>query len=274
MGNSHPDVPKNGLMRIHYNLKHKDKFIACIVTTCNDTFTRHQDMQIHYKQKHLQERFQCSFCSKSFAGKDMFKFHMDYKHPEKSDKPLIFKCTESNCEAAFSLQGHLREHKRKRHKEDKKWECPICHGYYRNVASHIKVVHKARDPVICHLCDKPLKNAATLRKHVNYVHMGKEFPTMPCIICGIEMKRAALKRHIEAVHEGVRLNCAHCDKTYSSAGDLAAHARAVHQGIKAACRFCPAKFQRGADRNQHEKQSHAEDAEKAAGKIRKVIQIQ
>ena len=95
-------------------------------------------------------------------------------------------------------------------------------------------------------------------------HSGEKGPKVPCKICGKEFSKTAIKKHVEAVHKGVRYKCPHCEKDYSAQSDMAAHVRAVHEGIKEACHFCTMVFQRSSDRNRHERQSHAAKMEKVS----------
>ena len=236
------------------------------------------DMQLHYKEKHLQERYPCSFCSKSFNRKDYLLFHSDKYHPEKSSKPLPFRCTESACEAAFSVKWHLRQHIIRKHhpellkpKSKKKEECPICHKHFMNLPSHITGIHETQKRLPCQICFKTFPKKVLLRHHVQYVHSGEKRPTVPCTICGKEFTKSRIKRHVDAIHKGIRHKCPLCEKDYSSESDMNCHIKAVHQGIKMACHFCSMEFQRGSDRNRHERQSHPAEVDKTAE--RRVIQI-
>ena len=90
------------------------------------------------------------------------------------------------------------------------------------------------------------------------MHGGGKGKLHDCNICGKMFTEAgAVKSHIRAIHEGLRVQCDVCAKTFSQAGSLKLHVRTVHQGGKDhSCHICGKSFSQSSSLKIHVKTLH------------------
>lgn len=56
---------------------------------------------------------------------------------------------------------------------DKPFDCKLCYKSFkrkRNLNEHERNVHIPADPLICSYCNRPFKNASSLRGHIFVAH--------------------------------------------------------------------------------------------------------
>ena len=249
-------------MKQHYTQKHRHLLHFCNVDPkCKSYFLDQMRLEKHV-QTHNKDRIQCSYCPKTFIDKGHFEFHVDDKHPEKSNRALKFKCLVPDCGAAFSrprlLLYHERRHKVKKPRKLTWSKCPICQATFIDLRLHIRKKHLDQvtpGDEADQILKRPLKQNPIRKRSAR-------IPT-PCDVCGKVLRGCtALRIHKERIHEKIRHKCPQCEKTYTSIGDMRGHVRAVHEGLTLSCRFCSIIFLRGSQRNQHERQTHAEELHK------------
>ena len=269
------------LMLRHYQDSHPEKLVACIkAPECELTFVSHQLMKYHFERVHLNKRFPCQYCPRSFANFKSFRFHLDVEHHGETDTPKTFLCTYPDCEASFSCRQNLSYHTLIKHKQINKppvpTPCPLC-GEMCIQLMHHKVV-KHGDPGLklpCRVCSLIFPLKMDLNAHMKKEHPAEAAadglirprPKKPPVVhacphCpatfGGEVGKKGLERHVRGVHEKVRYPCPICERSYFSQGDMRSHVRSVHQGIKLPCRTsgCTMQFGRASDRNRHERNAH------------------
>ncbi len=72
----------------------------------------------------------------------------------------------------------------------------------------------------------------------------KDCLRVPCAICGMELHRNSLHKHVSNVHYGIgEHECNICSKKYSSKSNVNAHINRIHlnldQGKRHNCPVCP-----------------------------------
>ena len=116
------------------------------------------------------------------------------------------------------------------------FQCDVCAyttHYYKNLTGIKK--HKAtHENNICAQCKFETVSKLEMKLHVNRTHKQKwsrndQPKTNFCDKCGYKTNRKGnLLKHIQTVHEGIRINCDHCEKKFSQHSDLNRHIGADH----------------------------------------------
>ena len=113
----------------------------------------------------------------------------------------------------------------------------------RRLGIHMKTEHKEYQ-VQCKKCNFQAKTKSLkaknahelLRRHMNAVHEGITYNCPQCDY--ISTQKVHLKRHIKSKHEDSRLQCPYCDKSTTRKESLDIHIRSVHEGVKFPCPHC------------------------------------
>ena len=108
---------------------------------------------------------------------------------------------------------------------------------------HMKTEHKEYQ-IQCKKCNFQAKTKSLkaknahelLRRHMNAVHEGITYNCPQCDY--ISTQKVHLKRHIKSKHEDSRLQCPYCDKSTTRKESLDIHIRSVHEGVKFPCPHC------------------------------------
>ena len=105
---------------------------------------------------------------------------------------------------------------------------------------------KAVKDLNCDYCGKIFSELSNLKRHIKAIHEG--IKAHKCEKCGKSFSQAAgLKIHIKGVHEGVKHNydhhCDTCGKSFTQSSSLKIHVKSVHEGIKDhICDYCQKSF--------------------------------
>ena len=82
--------------------------------------------------------------------------------------------------------------------------------------------------------------------------------TFTCNRCnGNYTNGTVLKRHLLAVHEGIKQQCFECAKDFSTLDSLKRHKKSSHDGIKYICKKCENSFTSKAAMKRHKDMKHA-----------------
>ena len=176
------------------------------------------------------------------------------------------------CEYRTNDSGHLKEHRRRVH-ENQKLKCKDCdfeckasssmhfhkNKYHLQVAKkypcnecsyvaprqhgltmHMRSKHE-NIQLVCDLCTKSYKSESGLKHHKNEEHSESTPPRYPCDQCsnGKHYKtKLNLQRHIEATHEMRKHICETCDSQFATQSGLWTHTKRIHEGRRFECDLC------------------------------------
>ena len=92
---------------------------------------------------------------------------------------------------------------------------------------HIRASHE-NELFDCTECGKKFKTNYELLRHVQYVH-SSEKKTFACSLCTKRYNDPGnLQYHISAIHEGTRIQCNECNKTFTQKSNRDRHVKNNH----------------------------------------------
>lgn len=265
----------------HKSVIHQDKLFPCVL--CKKSFLSKQKLAKHMRLFHPDKEatFVCDYCQKSFITERILSYHIDEFHEHGSkdfDKP--FACPEEFCQKRFRLESSAAQHatfhvphtryysKRKTKKvnevvshtegtELRDAELSPCPSCGKMFSAQRMNSHTARCQSLfkCNECDKSYATEFYLSMHHITKHL-KIKVACPVEGCGKLLIKTTLQAHIKCVHENIRHQCNHCEKSFKIRSDLKQHIEAMHEGKKARCSFCDRDFVRRSEKNRHERQVH------------------
>ena len=139
-------------------------------------------------------------------------------------------------------------------KEKKSRICPFCQESFdsNTLKSHINIEHllenkEPRDTsTVCDHCGKKFPANSLLIRHVEGVH---EKVKLQCDLCGkLFSQKQHLNDHVEEVHQDdqdKQYICEHCCKAFGVKSKLNWHIETVHGKKKLECKFCKKLFAPG-----------------------------
>ena len=107
-------------------------------------------------------------------------------------------------------------------KNNAKQTCPVCGKAVNSVRAHM-VIHAARKPFSCHLCNKSYTAKGALHNHYNYVHSGSR--RFECSYCQrVFQFKHLLIGHIASLHDPTKkLSCPSCSAKFNYKHELKLH---------------------------------------------------
>ena len=226
---------------------------------CDFKATRIDQVKSHVLRIHrMQFDFKCSHCPKQYTTKSELKFHINSSHKKKT-----LKCP--HCNKAYSVEKYLKFHLKQNHgpesakKEHNARKNDCSHCDFKSVSpiilrNHIKFIYKDgfRDELICDECGHQEFNWEDFRKHLKTNHyeiygqkvLIKTYKNeTKCPLCdstfGYKMD---MKRHVKAVHEGIKYNCDQCEFHSGYTNLLRSHIKRVHELYRHKCNLCDELF--------------------------------
>lgn len=146
------------------------------------------------------------------------------------------------CPLRFSRMSHLHHHARQHHPDFTSFPCQYCGAVCSSVEAlhtHIKVHHGDRlglpAAFTCEVCQETFHTGKALAFHRHSRHPG----TAKCDICGAQVGRRYLSKHINAVHTKEKVHkCEECGKNFFSRTSLTGHQKRQHGPRKHLCHLC------------------------------------
>lgn len=186
-------------------------------------------------------KYKCSFagCYLEFRRKDRLDSH-EYTH----NRVKKFKCTEENCDKAYTNNAHLQRHKKTAHsKSTEIVQCSIesCEEFFYSIAkmkAHCREIHsdKSRE-YECEICNEKFRRKTKLKEHM-FAHTGTYKYT--CDKCGKGfLQLGHLQRH---EHSHRIRKCELCDATFDKWSLLLVHKQTEHSNIQYNCSICNKEF--------------------------------
>lgn len=175
----------------HIETKHSTE--PPVLQTCPDCGKKVVNVEIHKKRIHMERKFQCKDCDKTFPFESNLKHHFNSAHLKLKSKEVADKlCTVCgknftksgymyhyrthtnekpygcrHCDKKFRTSGARVIHERS-HTDERRHSCPHCEKKFRTknvLISHI-YIHTGERPFVCHLCSRGFTQKVALLKHM------------------------------------------------------------------------------------------------------------
>jgi len=222
---------ERGQLLRHENIHTRAHQYSCDV--CGKSFLDTRDLNNH-KTVHTNERnMPCQMCEKSFKSDLYLHRHIKLVH---SDSAGEFKC--EVCDKVFKTKDYLRRHTKKIHCAD-----PI---YF-----------------VCSFCGKNFKSASHRKDHEE-IHRGEA--DAECDICGAQVRKRNLERHMKTHSEESEFQCDICAKPLKTAEAFKAHMNSHELPYK--CEFCEKAFSTKYSMKSHTVQQHLLKKEADPSKVK------
>lgn len=218
-----------------------DKDYKC--DTCEKTFTRKDNLNVHLQRHAEIKSYRCETCEKTFYSREAIKNHLE-QHRE--IKP--FKC--KLCKKCFSRKSMLTRHLII-HTGIRAFKCDICKKSFvdnNNLRTHLRI-HAGIKPYKCDICEKCFSLKSSLKRHLL-----ARVRLYECEFCGKQLcNKNDLQLHMPQHAGNVSHKCHICEKTFSRNDNLRQHLK-THTGIKPfECEICGQKFTLKGGLNRHMK---------------------
>ncbi|CAL8123835.1 unnamed protein product [Orchesella dallaii] len=152
--------------------------VTLMCGTCAYVAKDSKDLQNHMETSHnygLTHR--CNICGIHLRDKQRLQRHIKEVHMG----PRNHLC--KYCKKGFASSSKRRTHEFTQHEQppQERKQCPICHKHFshRSIVAHIKI-HKTKsakemEKLKCQLCQDVFSCRASLKRHIDCVHLGKPF---------------------------------------------------------------------------------------------------
>ena len=113
--------------------------------------------------------------------------------------------------------------------------------------------------ILCPDCGKSISGTSGLSGHRRRMHgWGGGPKKWPCDQCDYVALGtfSNLRVHQQRIHEGFKIYCDQCERTFAKKADLAVHVRVDHEGIKFKCTECDFEGKQQAHVNSHYRKVH------------------
>ena len=206
-----------------------------VCEVCNYECGSASSLYAHLRIRHPELfPFSCGVCDRRFSLEASAKEH------ERRHAFGELQCPA--CSLRFSRMSHLHHHARQHHPDFTNFPCQYCGAISPTVEalhSHIKVHHGDRlglpAAFTCEVCQEAFHTGKALARHRFSRHPG----TAECGICGAQVGRRYLSKHINAVHTKEKVHkCNQCDKDFYSRTSLTGHQKRQHGPRKHLCHLC------------------------------------
>ncbi|CAH0546341.1 unnamed protein product [Brassicogethes aeneus] len=178
---------------------------------------------------HILKKLDCAFCGKHFHNEKAYRAHL-----KKYDLKI------------YKLYSAP--------KQKVKVPCHICGKMVlkRSLVDHVKL-HTNEKAYSCPVCEESFKTQGHLRAH----RISKHEPKEMCEICGAQIKRNHIRRHLLKHGDIRKYKCTTCDKSFKTVSALQQH-KLIHENFaRHRCDICAKPFKR-ADNLRVHKRSHAD----------------
>ena len=245
----------------------EDGHMECL--DCNKIFSSKETARDHYKKLHLNKRFNCSVCSRSFITEEYMKKHMKAAHmlpkmaKNESDEKCEWKIVKLNedgrfncldCNQTFSSLSTAKSHHIHVHRtnhNDRKFVCVVCNNNFavkQYLKTHMKAVHGVSYLLNCLECNKTFSNKGGLNTHLRNCH--GDHTRFNCLECNKTLKKSSLHQHMKEQHRmdktQKKFSCHLCGKHFGIERSMQSHFtkfhKAKHDGSKFICKLCNEEF--------------------------------
>ena len=216
----HPDSKCEVCGRTFYNKKMLQQHILTVhegrrdhvCESCGKAYANKSRLKEHFTAVHEGQFYQCESCGKSYEVMKSLKDHIKKVHQSS------FEC--KKCGETFPTRLDLKNHKYARHMEcescGKKFEGPNAQATLR---VHINGVHLGKRNYICHTCGKAFGSKNDMTRHVDSVHLKKQ------------IWKDIRKNYPNGKKPPIINHCKYCEETFSHSVFMRKHIYDKHKEI-------------------------------------------
>lgn len=179
------ELPANPAVNEKLHLHVNKKFVC---SYCSKSFPKEVTLLKHIDIHAVAKPFQCQECGKCYARRGTLQNHLRIHTDHRP-----FKC--SLCDKSFSIRYSFNMHM-KMHNGETPYKCVECgKGFPQkcDLTMHL-IMHSGFQPFRCTMCQKSFNHKSNLRQHTR-IHTGhKPFKCDNCTRCFTQ--RSQLKRHM------------------------------------------------------------------------------
>lgn len=201
---------------------------------CN--FSASKQAMMKHMRTHMEKRFKCSWCSKTFRSRQAW---LNHENAHAGKKP--FDC--EHCGMEFTTKGEMVRHIGYKHSKLKPHKCPWPYCSYSAVErarlKRHQVIHTEERPFQCRHCSYAAPLKVHLKRHVSNVHRGEQ--PYECDICHTRFTQQGSMAWHRKKHTGERpvFKCPHCPSVLGRKYDLRQHIIKLHTSDRLhQCRKC------------------------------------
>ena len=245
------------MRRIH----HVEKRFKC--SECSRSFALATNLRRHELLHSNVRRFLCQYCAESFQQNKslhchIFKYHADKLDSNPSSRP--FGCR--LCGERFYHACHVRQHMQKEHQvfsssvRRKRESTGLTACESTGVRARERTCVRAFG---CSVCNTSYTSLVKLNQHVMTHWTDNVGSAYKCQLCNDQFQlMTALGSHVSDVHsdDELQYRCSECEKSFSTKIKLKLHVMRVHANDVVVCNVCFKKFTRQSALQQHALQQH------------------
>ena len=271
----------SGTLTRHVSVVHKGVRWSCRL--CGYVTTVKCSMVRHVQSIHQGWRYRCPFCTHESTQKGGLKYHIEKKHPGQLSVPKWSSLAPVKSRASSQIPGI--EHMDVNQMYDELSDEKASHEHFSDQAVQLKEDLAVREDIAQNLAgvhDETTSGGDEEREEEDgdsfedtgapgqYVGEDYDFTELyakftgledvSCDLCTYSTARMGnMRRHVLAVHQGVRFPCNLCNYRAPDKGSLLRHTRGVHQGIRYYCDFCPYSATQKGNLKKHQEMKHKDN---------------
>ncbi|XP_055685045.1 zinc finger protein 25-like [Lutzomyia longipalpis] len=239
--------PNRNSVNAHRWHAHKQRPPVMPCKRCGGTFKNREEKNGHNCIR------KCNHCNKNIRGKHFAMHLMRHTNTQKN-----FTC--KLCSKSYNTPADLAKHKLSSHKNTNTTLCMVCGKMVRE--KHLHMHLKTHEPKLepkrtypCSECSKIYSQSASLRSHMDSVHLGIDVHKLQCPHCEMRFKGHSNRTaHIYKFHLKKPLfTCMHCQKDFYHKSHYITHTKVHHSFEKLFhCKICGKAFALDTRRKVHE----------------------
>ena len=271
----------SGTLTRHVSVVHKGVRWSCRL--CGYVTTVKCSMVRHVQSIHQGWRYRCPFCTHESTQKGGLKYHIEKKHPGQLSVPKWSSLAPVKSRVSSQIPGI--EHMDVNQMYDELSDEKTSQEQFMDPAIHMREDFATSEDIAQNFGGQheetvsggdeereeedgdSLEDTGAPGQYVgedyDFTELYSRFTGLEdvsCDLCTYSTARMGnMRRHVLAVHQGVRFPCNLCNYRAPDKGSLLRHTRGVHQGIRYYCDFCPYSATQKGNLKKHQEMKHKDN---------------